>query len=594
MKAKLTLDNIPEYTFIEDWQWESVFDVWYLKFSITIEETKDIDKTTYWVATVKADYPYGDIEIYPDAEKGITDTYPHQSNNGIMPKNDIWKSGKLCLDYQKFGSEQLPLNDIYRLQWYVFRAVRWVRKANESVLLEVGDWFELPMFAKRERINFAYQEDEGSYYIWGDSLEIHGEHYGFTKIETINSINCVVEYNTISGKIIYAPVWGEYVNQSVRKNKNAIGAWIYLNDIPVINKWQAPNTFGELKQVFSEQGLQLKDVLTKLFSKFRDSKKHFLLIGFPIPKKLGGEPSVICWKTLLLPVLSSKNNCAKGFRPNEKGWLRRDFSALLSDEMKLHWCQTDNCSEQYVYSRGKYEKSITQKKYLVIGAGSLSSFLCEQFVRNGVNNLRIMDSDTLEAGNLSRHSLSVDDIGTNKAHSLARHLNSISIHANIKSIEYNFYDGCVERLKEEYSPDVIIDCTAEEGVLKTLENSCFKSSALLFSLSVGFDANPLYLAASKLSLFIYNDFVKTFKPTISRHLNSIEPNDIPWEGTGCWSPVFPATTSDMLLASATAANIIAAYLKKDETLPKYFIYEKDYNKEGYLIGYNEVNYDVQG
>ena len=67
---------------------------------------------------------------------------------------------------------------------------------------------------------------------------------------------------------------------------------------------------------------------------------------------------------------------------------------------------------------------------------------------------------------------------------------------------------------------------------------------------------------------------------------------MPWEGIGCWSPVFPAKTSDVMLAAATATEIITHFLRKGETPNKNFMYKKEYDEDGFLIGYRQINHEI--
>ena len=77
-----------------------------------------------------------------------------------------------------------------------------------------------------------------------------------------------------------------------------------MEKIPVVNEWQAPETFGELLAACEKQHIDLMCILQKIISKIRDGKRHLLLIGFPVPRFFGGEPEMISWKALYLPIVS--------------------------------------------------------------------------------------------------------------------------------------------------------------------------------------------------------------------------------------------------------------------------------------------------
>ncbi len=66
-----------------------------------------------------------------------------------------------------------------------------------------------------------------------------------------------------------------------------------MNQIPVVNEWQAPETFGELLVACEKQHINIMCVLQNIVSKIRDGKRHLLLIGFPVPRIFGGDPEII-------------------------------------------------------------------------------------------------------------------------------------------------------------------------------------------------------------------------------------------------------------------------------------------------------------
>lgn len=587
LSARRVLDGIQEYTLLNDWRWDPIREKWYLKFSITIDKEINIAQVTYWVVTLDTVYPQGDIDVFPDAKRGIRNTYPHQSNNGFIDENGIWKKGKLCLDEPDLFNLPKPQNDIYRLEWFILRTVEWIKKANHSELLKNGDYFELPQYNTSLSITVAYDEDHVSSMIW----ESHGATYGYVNLKKINnmSVCSIIDFQDLTGTTVYKPVWGNYISNIKLESSHIIGAWILLNQLLVINNWQAPNTFEELKIAFQNQNVNLTEILIKLFPKFRDGKRHFLLLGFPVPYRIGENTSTIAWKALLLPTLSNGKKYANGFRNNELGWKKNDFNKILLNKTLLDWVQTDNWNPNNILSRGRYNSLVIQKKYLVIGAGTLSAFLCEQLVRNGVVDLTIVDSDMFNAVNLSRHILGIQDISKNKAEALANHLNSTNPHARIRAINDELK---LDNISIFDRIDVIIDCSANDEILKIVSELCFKPKVIFFSISFGFKAEQLYVVAEQAKTFSYKAFNDVFGYIIQENKKKYTFQDIPWEGIGCWSPVFPAKTSDVMLAAATATEIITHFLEKGKITNKNFIYKKEYDKDGFLIGYRPINHEI--
>jgi ThiF family len=67
----------------------------------------------------------------------------------------------------------------------------------------------------------------------------------------------------------------------------------------------------------------------------------------------------------------------------------------------------------------------------LIGAGAVGSAFAELLVRGGVHRLLVLDSEGVQVGNLTRHSLTMEHVGTPKALGLATRLNKISPHATV-------------------------------------------------------------------------------------------------------------------------------------------------------------------
>lgn len=60
-----------------------------------------------------------------------------------------------------------------------------------------------------------------------------------------------------SQKVIYQPVWGTAIRE--KNYENAL--WIRLKEVPVINNWQVPTNLCQLKQICTNQGIDLLAIL---------------------------------------------------------------------------------------------------------------------------------------------------------------------------------------------------------------------------------------------------------------------------------------------------------------------------------------------
>lgn len=233
---------------------------------------------------------------------------------------------------------------------------------------------------------------------------------------------------------------------------------------------------------------------------------------------------------------------------------------LVSKACNCEVAQT--ITEKEYFGRGKFSSLWNEKKVCVVGVGAIGSIVCESLARSGVTTLALWDDDTVEPGNICRSAYQVQDIGKSKVEALREHIVSINPFIELRTIttkgywhnltgnEYSgpfqymhgsFY-GSVNyssqedaiKLLDKY--DLIIDCTGSNELLhflsyavpeKEIISMCITNRSrnlLLFSSNDGnpFELRKMYL--SKIEQDTKNFYV---------------------EGSGCYSPTFIATYSDI-------------------------------------------------
>ncbi|WP_313755949.1 ThiF family adenylyltransferase [Tissierella sp.] len=585
--GRRAVDELKECSLIQDWKWDENFNVWYFKFSLLNKNKGDFPAITNWCLTAEGNYPNGKIGIYPSVNHGITNTYFHQSNNGLTSKNNIWREGKLCLEVQGVAegifSNDEPKDSYARILWHLTRAVNWINKASTGTLIGNNQWLELPDFKTNNFYKVISSEDIVSEMIWND-CEYNS---GYANMYILkDDILIIKEYMSRDGNVANTYKWGKSIEEEIASQEPIKAIWIRMKSLPVINGWQAPNTWYELKKALKEQGMDLIKMIRKLSPNIRDKKRHFLLIGFPFQEKVGQDRYIYQWKSIFLPTLSFGEGYANGFRKNELGWFENDKRTIYRDENRLEWTRDENWSAYSSLLRGRYDTKVRQSKYLIIGAGTLSAYLCEQLVRNGVEDITILDDDFYKIGNNSRHILHFKDVDSIKSEALAKMLNNINPHARIKSIKSKLDVNNITILNQY---NVIIDCSANDEVIFNISEHKQNCKGIIFSVSFGFKADNLYLYCCDMQNLIYRDYKNFFFEEINKDRNNMDFQELPQDGIGCWSPAFPAFTSDVMLASATATSIINNYITNNDNKTRGFIYKKKYNKDGYFIGYEESN-----
>lgn len=591
-KGRRALDEISEVNILEDWQFDESLKKWYLKISIALGICGPIPANSTWYVVVEDDYPKGTVKIYPDVN-GCDLTFEHQSNNGEIEKNGLWRKGSLCLDSQlkslgKYNYESEPLDSDFRIFWNVQRAIYWITDADADKLVKSGDPFELPQFNYKFPY-FIFSEDQDSFRHWSKVKN----NFGIVELDLCKSkilfYYFAKEFKTHKGKTIFNVNWGEYLSQRFKNPITAI--WVMLDEVPVIKRWQAPNFFNELINACDNQGIELLKILKRIIGSnshtLRDGNSHLLLLGFPIPEKIGSENSTTHWQAIELPVLfkGDKKGLVKGFRNPESFLWKRDIVNKLNKNEKLKWLESQNWSLEKITNRGRLPEKIRSMKILIIGVGTIGASVAELLVRSGVTNILLIDSDRVEIGNLSRHSLGYNQIGNYKSKATALHLNQINPHVKSKYITKDF-EYSKEFFEEINKSDIIIDCTGENSVLDTLEKFKFGNNKIFISISIGFAAIMLYLSLQQGNSFKSDEFYEKISPWIEKEIENFPDGDLPRDGTKCWSPIFPARYDDILLASSTAVKVIEDFICQDKQ--EMNVVFKQESVDGDFVGYKKV------
>lgn len=588
-QARRPLDSLSNVKIIDDWNYDTELNVWFLHICISIEyDSFDIPHNSNWYVVVDSEYPKGKIKVYPDVNNSLKDTLYHQGNNSYVEKNGLWKKGALCLDVNTLKCYQREPHTIdERLFYHVKRSINWIELAAQGKLVEDDEPFELPEFSMKHirKMRFAFSEDIISYMQWESTTC----RYGIAELDSYKSspsILYVKTFKSIDGKVIHSTHWGQYLSK-YKSSPLLLSPWILLKEVPTINKWQAPETFGDLIEICEKQNIDIINILKQLFSRIRDRKRHLLLVGFPIPKLFGGENEIVFWMALYLPILSYGKKTANGFRNNQLGWWMRDMLEVCTKKAKLEWITSENWNQNEITQRGKMDKELLRKRILLIGAGCMGASISELLVRSGVYSLTILDYDTFEIGNMTRHTLDLDCIGDVKATSLCNHLNLINPHANVKFINDKLIcdSKCLANI-DMSNYEIIIDCTGENDVLNIFSNIKYDKSHVFVSASVGLGAKRMYITLKKGNEYNFSSFAELISPYLCEDKELFDDFKLPRNGIGCWHPTFPGRSDDIYLAAATAVKMIEKFVINTSLKDISLVYEQEESDmlfEGYQV-----------
>lgn len=611
LEARRNFEGMPGVELLQDWRWCEEEQAFRLQCRLSIQrESALVPRTTDWVVLVEPEYPWGEIRFYPSAQNGIERTFQHQSYNGPAYPGQSWRRGKLCLSSElealrRKGFRRESRVPRLRLVEHVARAIAWLEAGASGTLALPGEPFELPPLPPTfTRDTTVFSEDAGTFSGWLDlpqrrgivELGVATERAGsylkadFHKREPErSSVYFVRCYKNLDGLEIARPSWGSALRDATRLT--ARGVWVKLDAVPVLEPWHVPSTWGELRQACRAQGIDLMEHLRACVLELRDGAHHPLLLGFPIPEFYDGAPTQIHWIALRLPILSHRRLFAKGFRPNELGYWTRDMTEVLRDDLHLEWTNTENWAPGQIATRGQLPSDLAETRVLLIGAGALGSVLAELLVRAGLRDLLVLDGDVLKGGNLTRHTLSIANVGAMKAWSLADRLNHAFPHASIEAISEAFPPGNQETRERVLACDVVIDCTASDDVAHALERFPWKKDRCFISLSVGHRARRLFCFAATGERFPAEYLLELLEPYLADERTRYADDEAPREGVGCWSPVFPARIDDVWLWAPIAVKFLESVIQQLPERPRLEVLEQRV-EGGRFLGVAEVQLEV--
>jgi hypothetical protein len=595
--ARRTIEGIKSIELIDDLTWDSLYKKWVLlcRLAPDIMENEHVPLITAWYVHIPSTYPWGEIKFYPAKDKGIKVTFPHQNNNGVGEKGVPWSKGFLCLDTStkvlgREGYDIEPFETETRLVWHFKRALTWLEAASRNELLLPDEPFEIPHFPIGSLSLVAFSENPITFSVWEKCKENYGI-VRFVQLKRNPRVLLTKAFKTTREQVILDIKYGKMVDELVIKGSE-LGVWLRLTHVPILSPWQAPITWADLKKVCKVQGIDILDVIKDVSTFLRDGQAHMMLLGFPIPEKVGEKPRQMFWQAFRLPILSYGKKVAKGFRP-QTGYWHRDKTEVIVDKDEVIWITSQNIFWNELLQRGGLPSVVTMTKVLLIGAGAVGAVVAENLVRAGLKNLTIIDEDRFELGNLVRHTLTMQDVSNNKALALAKRLNSCFPHCNVQEIVHEFPPGEDEEIEAIDSHSVILDCTGDDEVLYFLSVFPWANPKNFISVSLGLGGRRLFLFTIKSEHFPHEKFTEVVQPWLQKELVMYSSEGLPREGIGCWHPIFPARIDDVWMMSSMAVKYIERFIRNPNGKPTFLVLEQQWEADVFkgveLVCWDEYN-----
>ena len=521
-----------------------------------------VPKNTFGVpCKVEIEIRWGDHFPYDDVEAFSKDShlvgFPHQ----------MAADGKLCLEREirAVADESLLFRTVEGVE-------NWLKAMASNSLLKEGDVYELPDFGffDDSRRNYSdkklyYLEDEGRFVQFLPYMK----HGGFCKLLHVKSPNVIVPREFSVGGWAGEKIKDINFSLCTKECEYTCAAWVLLPSI-LVEHHRPPKKWSELYGLADKAGIQN---LGKLLREVWEQEKEdvYLLIGWPIPDKVGGDDKTIAWCACVFKSERFIRKTRKGdYRTFGKHRNKAANLWRLSEpggdaDVQLHWVKCENVAYRNYTARWKLDNSIVDKKVLLVGCGAIGSEVSDLLVRGGLKSLGLVDKEKVEFGNLCRHVVSAMAVDMYKSDALKFRLSLVNPISTIDSLPGTFIgDAEIGHILDKY--DLLIDCTADDKITTMLARN---------SRSVGVPYVKLFInpTAEYLTLIISGTCIRgdevLFK--LWEGIAGCDAIDIDeYQGhdaelsvmaPGCWHPTYPGRWVDIKILVGMAIEILEGRLK---------------------------------
>ena len=149
------------------------------------------------------------------------------------------------------------------------------------------------------------------------------------------------------------------------------------------------------------------------------------------------------------------------FADNSRKKLRNKLS--LNEVLDIKFIAINNCTiENSLHRNG--QSPTKYNKVVVVGLGSLGSFIASELPRQGVKEIVLIDDDSLTNDNIARHYLGYEFLDSNKAQAMDVMLSVSYPYLKISAVKEKLTKNNISNILDKIDYDLIIVATGNEDV----------------------------------------------------------------------------------------------------------------------------------
>ncbi len=206
---------------------------------------------------------------------------------------------------------------------------------------------------------------------------------------------------------------------------------------------------------------------------------------------------------------------------------------------------------------------IQSKKVIVLGCGGVGGYVIEALVRSGIENITIVDKDTVDISNKNRQIIALNStIGMCKVDAMKLRLEDINEFIKVKTVKKFIKSDSLEELALD-SYDYIVDCIDDVQVKVALAKYALNENfKLIISTGTAKKLHPEFLKMTTLDKTAYDPLAKKMRALLkgekTNRLIVLASDETPkeTENNVLGSSAFVPSVGGLLIASYIINDII--------------------------------------
>ena len=174
-------------------------------------------------------------------------------------------------------------------------------------------------------------------------------------------------------------------------------------------------------------------------------------------------------------------------------------------------------------------EKIKSKKVLVVGIGGVGGSVVTSLVRSGIENIVIIDFDTVDITNLNRQVIAYQStIGMKKTDAMEKLINEINPTCNIVKYDLFLDSENIKEIIERERPDYIVDaCDSKETKKAIILEALNKKIKFITSMGTGNKLDPTKLEITDIRKTVNDPLARIFRKWVKDNkINELIDNKI--------------------------------------------------------------------